>query len=145
MFHLASLLLEVGSTSKALPVFERLAEDRPEDLEILRRLAVCRYRLGDADGGVAISRRVLRRAPNCIRSMHNLSVAAMEDDRIVSAFLWTKRGLAVEPSDPGLRRLRSRILTRLAWNWTLGLPTVVRSLLRSGLGRIRSIRGPRRG
>jgi hypothetical protein len=77
--------------------------------------------------------------------MHNLSVAAMEDDRIVSAFLWTRRGLEVAPSDPGLRRLRSRILTRLAWNWTLGLPTMLRSLLTSGTARIRSIRHPRRG
>ena len=145
MFNLASLLLEVGSTSKALPLFEQLAEKQPEDLEILRRLAVCRYRLGDADGGVAISRRVLRRAPDCIRSMHNLSVAAMEDDRIVSAFLWTKRGLTVTPSDPGLRRLRSRIFTRLAWNWTLGLPTMVRGLLSAGLTRIRSIRRPGQG
>ena len=77
--------------------------------------------------------------------MHNLSVAAMEDDRIVSAFLWTKRGLTVTPSDPGLRRLRSRIFTRLAWNWTLGLPTMVRGLLSTGLTRIRSIRRPGQG
>ncbi len=143
-FHLGSLLLEVGSTAKALPIFEQLADERPEDPETLRRLAVCRYRLGDADGGAAISRRILRRSPECIRSMHNLSVAAMEDGRIVSAFRWTKRGLSVAPTDSGLRRLRSRILTRMAWDWTLGLPGVLRSLMVRGVERLRSIRGLRR-
>ena len=139
-FHLADLLLEVESTPKALPLFERLAIEHPEDLQVLRRLAVCRYRLGDTAGGIAISRRVLRHEPTCIRSMHNLSVAAMEEGRFMSAFIWAKRGLAEQPLDPGLRRLRSRLWTRLALTWSLGLPRLAGAVFARGLKRIRSRR-----
>lgn len=136
-FHLADMLLEVGTTTKSLPLFERLAVEQPEDLQVLRRLAVCRYRLGDIAGGVTISRRVLRQDPTCIRSMHNISVAAMEEGRFMSAFIWAKRGLAEDPLDPGLRRLRSRLWTRLAWTWSLGLPRLTGSALLRALRRIR--------
>ena len=107
---------------------------------MLRRLAVCRYRLGDTAGGIAISRRVLRHEPTCIRSMHNLSVAAMEEGRFMSAFIWAKRGLAEQPLDPGLRRLRSRLWTRLALTWSLGLPRLAGAVFARGLKRIRSRR-----
>ena len=139
-FHLADLLLKVESTTKALPLFERLAAEHPEDLQVLRRLAVCRYRVGETAGGITISRRVLRQEPTCIRSMHNLSVAAMEEGRFMSAFIWAKRGLAENPLDPGLRRLRSRLWTRLAWTWSLGLPRLAGSALARRVERIRSQR-----
>jgi hypothetical protein len=96
--------------------------------------------VGETAGGITISRRVLRQEPTCIRSMHNLSVAAMEEGRFMSAFIWAKRGLAENPLDPGLRRLRSRLWTRLAWTWSLGLPRLARSALARRVERIRSQR-----
>ena len=136
-FHLADLLLKVDSTRSALVLFERLAAEQPEDLPVLRRLAVARYRMGDRAGGIAISRRLLRMDPKCLRSMHNLSVAAMEEERFMSAFIWAKKGLAEDPLDPGLRRLRSRLWTRLAWTWSLGLPRLVAATAARMLRRLR--------
>lgn len=120
--HLGDLLMNVDLSRSALPLFERLSSMQPDDISVLRRLAACRYRTGDRVGGIAVSRRILRREPNCLRSLHNLALAAFEDERFVSAFIWVRKGLAIDPSDQGLRRIRSRIWTQLAWSWTLGLP-----------------------
>ena len=119
---LATLLVEVDLLPEAHPLLERLAASDPEDLDVLRQLAACRYRLGDRCGGIAISRRILRQDPTCLRSLHNLALAALADRRFVMCFNWLRRGLAIDPTDRGLRRIRSRLFTRWAWAWTIGLP-----------------------
>ena len=128
---MAGLLMQVDLLDEARPILERLVDRDPEDLETQRRLAACRYRLGDRVGGVAISRRILRRDPGCIRSLHNLALAALEDRRFVTCFNWLRRGLSVAPTDRGLRRLRSRLYTLWAWTWTIDLPrTMARRIAR---------------
>ena len=128
--HLAALLLDVGLPELARPLLEALSIEDPDDLETLRRLAACRYRTGDRSNGCVISRRILRRDPRCIRSMHNLALAALEEERFLSAFNWMRRGLAIDPTDRGLRRIRSRLWPRWLWSVTLGLPVRTRDSIR---------------
>jgi tetratricopeptide (TPR) repeat protein len=114
----ASLLLEADLPSEASAVYA-LAVRAPEltrrkKVDLLRQLALARFRSGDREGGVAASRRVLRLDPRCIPSMHNLALAAIEDGRLDFAAGWIARGLKINRHDDGLRRLRTRLwLARL--------------------------------
>ena len=126
--RLGDLLLRVELNAEARVLYERINRNGVESPDILCKLAVCRFRCGDRPEGVAMSRRVLRLDPECIRSMHNLALAALEEGRLLSAARWVERGLNIDPSDTDLRRVRSRVWTRLAVRWTLGLPSATRKL-----------------
>ena len=126
--RLAELMIQVGMIREAQHLLEEVLKEAATNTDILRRLALCRYRSGDRCGGVILSRRVLRLEPTCVRSMHNLALAALEDDRLLSAGRWVSRGLREDPDDAGLRRVRSRVWARLAWAWTLGLPDSTKEL-----------------
>ena len=127
--RLAALMLKVDMVSEAQVLLEQIATQAENSPEILRRLAVCRYRSGDRTGGTILNRRVLRLEPDCVQSMHNLALAALEDGRLLSATRWVNRGLHIDPQDGGLRRVRSRVWARLFWIWTLGLPGAARDLV----------------
>ncbi|UCD73995.1 MAG: tetratricopeptide repeat protein [Phycisphaerales bacterium] len=103
------LLLEADLPSEAVMLFERAIESGGEDPDLLRKLALARFRSGDRDGGVAASRRVVRLDPTCVASMHNLALAALKEGRLSVAQGWVARGLRVNRHDDGLRRLRMRL------------------------------------
>lgn len=124
--RLGDLLIRVNLISEARTLYEELASEPTATVDLLRKLAVCRYRSGDRIEGAATSRRILRLDPSCIRSMHNLALAALEEGRLLSATRWVSRGMRVDPTDTGLRRVRSRVWTRLAIQWTLGLPNTAK-------------------
>ena len=128
--RLAELMIQVDMIREARHLLEEVMGNSAAatNVNVLRRLAVCRYRTGNRGGGAILSRRVLRLEPTCVRSMHNLALAALEDDRLLSAGRWVTRGLREAPDDAGLRRVRSRVWARLAWVWTLGLPDATKEL-----------------
>ncbi len=128
--HLGALLMDVGLPELSRPLWEALSLEDPEDLDTLRRLAACRYRTGDGAGGATLSRRILRKDPTCLRSMHNLALAALEEERFLAAFNWMRRGMTIDPTDRGLRRIRSRLWPRWLWSLTLGLPVRTRDSIR---------------
>lgn len=128
LHRLATLMLHVGMFSEAQTLLEQILPNSTNSPEVLRQLAVCRYRSGDRSGGTILNRRVLRLEPECVRSMHNLALAALEDGRLLSATRWVNRGLRIDPQDGGLRRVRSRVWAQLFWIWTLGLPAATRDL-----------------
>lgn len=111
--HLATLLLDVNEPQRAAELLEA-AITLGETSDLLRQLALARYRSGDRIGGAAASRRVLRHDRSCVRSMHNLALAAMEQQRIAVASGWIYRGLKINRHDEGLRRLRIRLWVSLA-------------------------------
>ncbi|MHC4218497.1 MAG: tetratricopeptide repeat protein, partial [Planctomycetota bacterium] len=108
-----SLLLDAGLPAEAAGIFEQAIVVGGEDPQLLRRLALARFRAGDRAAGVAASRRVLRLDPQCVASIHNLALAALEQGRIRLAAGWIDRGLRVDRHDDGLRRLRTRLW--MAW------------------------------
>jgi len=112
LFRFGGLLLEADMPAEAAEVFQRALEDRGESPELLRSLALARFRAGDRDGGVSASRRAVRLDPECVVSIHNLALAALEDGRLRIAAGWIDRGLAFDRHDDGLRRLRMRLWLR---------------------------------
>jgi tetratricopeptide (TPR) repeat protein len=106
--RLAELLMEAGEPARAASLLESALalEERPD---LLRKLALARFQSGDLSGGSAASRRVLRLEPDCIRSIHNLALAALEQSQVRIAAGWVRRGLKLNRHDDGLRRLRMRV------------------------------------
>ncbi len=119
LFRMGELMLEADQPQPAVDVFQRILNLSEESPEVLRKLALARFKSGDQAGGVAISRRVLRLEPNCIVSLHNLALAAYEDKQIPLARAWLKRGLRVDRHDEEIRRLRIRC-------WLAWLPDLIR-------------------
>lgn len=110
--RLGSLLLAVDRPARAASILGRVAQTRREDPNLLRKLAVARFRSGDHDGGAATARRVLRFDSRCVVSMHNLALSAMQAGRLQVAAGWIARGLRVDRHDVDLRRLRMRVWYR---------------------------------
>lgn len=107
--HFGGLLLEAGMPAEAADVFERASQRDGDRPDLLRRLSLARFRAGDRVDGVAASRRAVRLDPECVVSMHNLALAALEDGRLRIASGWIRQGLDVDRHDDGLRRLRMRL------------------------------------
>lgn len=107
--ELASLMLRADMPSEAAKLLELAMETLGEDPDLLRHLALARFNSGDLAGGVIASRRVIRIDSQCIKSMHNLALAALKEDRILTAAGWIRRGMAIDRHDDGLRRLRIRV------------------------------------
>ncbi|MDP7005810.1 MAG: tetratricopeptide repeat protein [Phycisphaerales bacterium] len=112
--HVAKLLISSGepiiATSILEPLSIELDDDNPKKVKCLRLLAVTLFAVEKNDDGSAISRKVLRLDSKCISSMHNLALAAVKNQRFRTAWGWVSRGLAVDPLDNDLRRLRSRLI-----------------------------------
>ncbi len=109
-----SLLLQAGMPAEAADIFARAVAADGDSAGLLRKLALARFRSGDRDGGVAASRRVVRLEPQCVVSVHNLALAALENRRLAVASGWIARGMRIDRHDDGMRRLRMRLwLARL--------------------------------
>lgn len=111
--RVGALLLEADLPVEAERMLLQALEKEGQSLDLIRRLALARFRSGDLSGGVAASRRALRFDPACVASMHNLALAALQEGRLDVAAGWVRRGLKVDRHDDGLRRLRVRVWT--AW------------------------------
>lgn len=107
LMRLGTLLVEVELFDEAAVVLERVGSDRPE---ILRLRSYVRFRVGDIEGGTAEARELLRREPACVVSMHNLALAAIARGDFRTAAAWISRGMRIDRHDPGLRRLRVRLV-----------------------------------
>ena len=79
------------------------------DTDTWRLIALARFRSGDIDGGRAASRRVLRQASTCLRSIGNLAWAALLQGRLAEAAAWIRRGRRIDRDDDRLRSLRTRL------------------------------------
>lgn len=98
------------ATSLLKPLQKSIMEDDPLKVKFLRLLALSMFASGNIDEGAAISRKILRFDPDCVSSIHNLALTAMKNNRYRSAWGWVRRGLAVDPLDNDLRRLRTRLI-----------------------------------
>lgn len=110
LIALGHLLIDVGLPEDAASMYERVASGQGEsDLGLMRGLAKARYMAGDLAGGRAISRRLLRKDPQCVASLSNLCRAALEQGRLTEADGWIRRARTVAPHDAGIRRLRIKL------------------------------------
>lgn len=115
--RLGELLLQADCPAPAAMMLARAAEQGEADADLLRGLALAYFRGGDVDRGTSTSRRVLRIDPTCIRSVHNLALAAIEAGQLRLAAGWVARGLRIDRHDAGIRRLRMRLVTCGLRSW----------------------------
>lgn len=108
-----ALLMDAALPSLAVRVLDEALKDdtltTPQRVDLLRRLALALFEKGDREAGIRCSRRVLRLAPKCIASIHNLALASLQDGRLECATTWIQRGMSVDRHDDGIRRLRVRL------------------------------------
>jgi tetratricopeptide (TPR) repeat protein len=114
---LGELLLRADLAAEAVSVFELAIQRKPGTADLLRRLALARFRSGDRRGGIRTARQVLRLDPHCVASCHNLALAALEEGRARRAGAWLQHGLRQDHHDEGLRRLRMRWWLATARRW----------------------------
>ena len=88
-----------------------------DDAELLRLAARAALERGNMRLGRALSRRLLRLDPKSIVAHHNLALIALKRRRYAVAWAWIARGRAIDPSDVGLRKLRSLWLWKRATRW----------------------------
>ena len=107
--RLADLLLAVGKNAEAVHVAAESIEHHGPEANRHRRLALASFRDHQLLRGWAASRRALRHEPDCVRSLHNLTLASLQAGRLGLAAKWLERGLNLHARDEGLRRLRFRL------------------------------------
>jgi len=111
---LLGLLLDAQIMQQAFAVAQRLVQRRPGDPMGHHLLSVTQFGLGMVADGVMSCRRALRLRPTFVPPMHNLAVAHLRRGEISRARYWVRQGLAIEPEDRGLRRLRTSLRVRTA-------------------------------
>lgn len=125
--RLADLLLAVGENDHSMTVSGESLEVNGSSAERYRRLALAAYRDGQIVRGWIASRRALRLAPGCVRSLHNLVLASLDVGRLDLAGQWLSHGLSLHPRDEGLRRLRVRYWLRRFGGMVIGQRRVRRA------------------
>jgi len=94
-----SALLRSGRRDDALPLLERARRQAPDDVEALRSLARARVEAGDAEGGIAIVRELLARAP-CDPARTAWRRLLHADGRYAEELDLLEEGAARCPDDP---------------------------------------------
>jgi predicted Zn-dependent protease len=109
-------MLACGLADRAQKLFNaRFGSDplhtHADDAELLRLAARIALEQRDLRTGRALSRRLLRLDPASVVAMHNLALIALKRRRFGPAWEWIQRGRKADPSDIGLKKLRS------LWFW----------------------------
>ena len=117
-----SALLACGLSERAATLLKErfgaeLLRTHANDVELLRLAARAALERGNMRLGRALSRRLLRLDPKSIVAHHNLALVALKRRRYAAAWTWISRGRAIDPSDVGLRKLRSLWLWKRATKW----------------------------
>lgn len=110
--QLGRLLLDARLPREALEVFKVLIERQPQVARHHQMLGVIRFELGRHGAGVESTRRALELDPRLVPAIHNLALSFLQQGRWLRARYWVRQGLAIEPEDQPLRRLRLRLRLR---------------------------------
>ena len=104
-----SLLLDAQMPREAISALKILIERQPESARTHHMLGVACLSAGDLLGGLHSCRAALRLDPEFVPAMHNIALALMRDGSWGPARKWVRRARAIDPDDPSLRRLRSKL------------------------------------
>ena len=140
----ADLLLEAGDPASAAALLRRQFGRMPRDPQRLRLLAFASFRSGDLGEGSALSRRLRRIDPTCVVAIHNLGLAALQQDRLGVAWGWWRRGVRREPLDEGLQRLQTHLIVATAITRLQSAGRVAVGVAQRCVGAIQSWIAPRR-
>ncbi len=124
----AGTALDCGRPLVAVRILTACVGKHPKDARLWRRLARAQFEVGERMDGRRAARRSLALERGCLESLHNIALDALNhastarDLKVAGAAI--RRGLALHPSDHGLRRLRlhlyqlrMRALARVIRDW----------------------------
>ncbi|MEO1717185.1 MAG: tetratricopeptide repeat protein [Planctomycetota bacterium] len=107
--ELAELLLDLGLAREAESACQLMIDSRPADATAHHLMSVAIFASGRTLAGITAARRAIRLRRDFVAPMHNLAVAYLRRGEVLRARYWVREGLAIEPEDPGLRRLRAHL------------------------------------
>lgn len=111
--RICDLLLRAGLPGLTIDMLTPVIESRPDDLDLLRRLAFACFDSGDRPRGDRISRKLVKLSPTLESAHENLIISALQSNRYSLARLRLRRALSACPESERLRRLR--VLLVLQW------------------------------
>jgi predicted Zn-dependent protease len=97
--RLVNALIQHGKHEEALPHLERLRRERPNDPEVLVRLAFARNGLGEPDEAEQILDGLLAERPDYGPALVGRGQIAMQAHRLEEAERWLRQALAIDPFD----------------------------------------------
>ena len=109
LMDLANLLIDVGEARAAIACLKRLTQICPEHGTAWQNLGVAHFIRGRSDDGIAASLEALRIDSKNRSALHNLAIAHGRQRRFDEALNYTRRGLAMMPTDSSLERLDFRL------------------------------------
>jgi predicted Zn-dependent protease len=98
-WRLAVALLDLGGYDEALPHLERLARERPDDPEVLARLARCQKMLGRGDEAGRVLEDLLARHADSPAGLRTRGQFALADGKPAEAEGWLRKAAAGAPND----------------------------------------------
>ncbi|MSQ89907.1 MAG: tetratricopeptide repeat protein [Phycisphaerales bacterium] len=125
----AGAALECAKPKIAARILIATARRHPKDARLWLRLARAQFECGDRAGARRAARRSLAFDRGCVETLHNIALDALTHGELRRARAAVNRGLRLHPAEPGLRRIRLRIVgvrlqrsLRSAWR---ALPQII--------------------
>jgi len=119
--RLASLLLESGLRKESIEVCDMLIARTPGRWAPRHAKSVAMFESGDLFGGIITVRQALSIEPRLVPAIHNLALAYLRLGQWLRARYWIRQGIAIDPDDRDLRRLRVRLRMRAIGDLARGL------------------------
>jgi predicted Zn-dependent protease len=98
-WRLAQCLIDLGGYEEALPHLEQLARERPDDPDVLARLARCQNMLNRGPEARQLLDGVLTRHPDNAAALRTRGQFALADRDPAAAEQWLRQAVAAAPSD----------------------------------------------
>ena len=115
-YNLGEVYLYSDRPRQALPLFQELAEENPEELRFLMPLAQCHLKLGQIDSASEILEGVLKRNPELPRASFLLGLIRLEQGDTAAAL---ENLLRAEQADPRMPELHTQIGNAYLKLWKL--------------------------
>jgi protein O-GlcNAc transferase len=132
LHQLAILMIRADLCGEAVPLLERVIRVQQEhdpreqsssspsevqpnsDAALLHHhLSVARFELNETDRAMDAARMAVRLDPRMTPAMHNLALAHMRQRQWDRARYWTRQAAVVDPDDPTITRLSTRLRLRV--------------------------------
>jgi len=111
---LARLLLDAQMPREATGVLCGLVRNQPDNAPLRHQLAMAMFMDGRLEAGIRTCRDAVRADEHYLVAMQNLALAHQQLGQLGRARYWVLRSLEIDPDDPRLRRMRTRLWFALA-------------------------------
>jgi tetratricopeptide (TPR) repeat protein len=127
VFHLAVHYLETGRAGEAVPLFEELLREDPDNIHFRLYLARCRFMLGEHEACRQALTEVLKRSPDSPHAVFLLGNVGLSEGQYETALAHLHRAEQLDPRLPMLHATIGKVYGRLK-NWALAEQAFLRAL-----------------